>query len=376
MSGDGTDASVADAVVAEIAATGGRAVASHDSVDTPGGGQAIVDQAMSSFGRLDAVVSNAGIFQTRPFEELTPDDWQRMRSVHLDGAFYLAQPAYRVMKAQGYGRFVMIASSAGLFGQPHAAHYSAAKAGVFGLTNVIAVEGAPHGILANAVLPFGQSRMVWETARRTARRRRIVHHRDPTRVGRTDGRVPREPNVHVQSSQLFRRRGPIRARVRRSRARAGWRRAASQPTADDIDAHIDEVSATEPFIVPMSIVDEVIAIATRLGIRCDAMTLARNRRTPSVTWRCQGLGCAIADVSRDRTRTLCSPPARTLAARRSSESSSPRAGANVGAGSGSVLRSDGRDVGARRRIEAHQLSVPTTPCSRSRRLRHRRNRAR
>ena len=163
MGGEGTDASVADAVVAEIEAAGGRAVANHESVDTPEGGQAIVDYAVSSFGRLDAVVSNAGIFQTLPFEDLTAADWQRMRQVHLDGAFYLAQPAYRVMKTQGYGRFVMIASSAGLFGQPLAAHYSAAKAGVFGLTNVIAVEGAAHGILANAVLPFGQSRMVWET---------------------------------------------------------------------------------------------------------------------------------------------------------------------------------------------------------------------
>src|ERR1700681_2005396 len=146
MGGDGTDASVAAAVVAEIEAAGGRAVANHESVDTPEGGQAIVDCAVTSFGRLDAVVSNAGIFQTLPFEDITAHDWQRMRQVHLDGAFYLAQPAYRVMKTQGYGRFVMIASSAGLFGQPLAAHSSAAKAGVFGLTNVIAVEGAAHGI--------------------------------------------------------------------------------------------------------------------------------------------------------------------------------------------------------------------------------------
>src|SRR4030095_13901596 len=78
-------------------------------------------------------------------------------------SFYLSQPAFRVMKSQGYGRFVFIASSAGLFGQPLAAHYAAAKAGIVGLANVIAVEGAAHEILANTVLPFGSSRMVTET---------------------------------------------------------------------------------------------------------------------------------------------------------------------------------------------------------------------
>src|SRR6185369_8515227 len=81
---------------------------------------------------------------------------------HLDGAFNVSQPAYRHMKNNGYGRFVFIASSAGLFGQPNSAHYAAAKAGTMGLANVIAIEGAEHGILANCVLPFGYSRMVWE----------------------------------------------------------------------------------------------------------------------------------------------------------------------------------------------------------------------
>ena len=119
--------------------------------------------AIDRFGRLDAVVSNAGIFQTVPFEDLTPTDWRRMLQVHLDGGFHVSQPAFRVMKSQGYGRFVFIASSAGLFGQPNRAHYAAAKAGMLGLANVIAIEGAEHGILANSVLPFGYSRMVAET---------------------------------------------------------------------------------------------------------------------------------------------------------------------------------------------------------------------
>jgi NAD(P)-dependent dehydrogenase (short-subunit alcohol dehydrogenase family) len=103
MGGEGSDATVADEVVAAITDAGGVAVASHDSVDSPEGGQAIVQTALDQFGRLDAVISNAGIFNSIPFEELTADDWRRMLRVHLDGGFYLAQPAYRVMKSQGYG---------------------------------------------------------------------------------------------------------------------------------------------------------------------------------------------------------------------------------------------------------------------------------
>src|SRR5262245_5299752 len=118
--GRGSDARVADGVVDEIRRAGGIAVASHDSVATRKGGEAIVRLAAGEFGRLDVLASNAGIFQARAFEELSPDDWRRMLAVHLDGGFYVSQPAFRVMKAQGYGRFVFIASSAGIFGQPQA----------------------------------------------------------------------------------------------------------------------------------------------------------------------------------------------------------------------------------------------------------------
>lgn len=266
MGGDGGDESVADAVVAEIEAAGGRAVASHDSVDTPEGGQAIVDGALDAFGHLDAVISNAGIFQTLPFEEITADDWRRMRQVHLDGAFFLAQPAYRAMKAQGYGRFVMIASSAGLFGQPHAAHYAAAKAGIMGLTNVMAVEGAAHGILANTVLPFGQSRMVWETSGGGP---------DDAANPFVDAIKPElvVPIVTYLASRActFSHHNYSAGAGRYARVFVGlgegWlAEPGSEPTADDIEAHLAEVQATEPFTVPMSIVDEVLQICGRLGI--------------------------------------------------------------------------------------------------------------
>ncbi len=268
MGGDGEDPSVADAVVAEIETAGGRAVASHDSVDSAEGGQAIVDRALDAFGRVDAVVSNAGIFQTLPFEDLSADDWRRMRRVHLDGAFYLTQPAYRVMKEQGYGRFVMIASSAGLFGQPLAAHYSAAKAGVFGLTNVIAVEGAAHGILANAVLPFGHSRMVWET----------MGQQSPEGDGELSFIDAIRPELVVPIVVLLASRactfshhnysagGGRFARVFAGLGNGWLAPRGTEPTAEDVEEHLDEISATEPFTVPDSIVDEVIQICQTLGI--------------------------------------------------------------------------------------------------------------
>ena len=145
LHGEGSDVSIADQVVEEIERAGGVAVASHDSVASPEGGEAIVRTALDTFGRLDAVVSNAGVFNSVPFDELSHAEWRRMLGVHLDGGFHLSQPAFRVMKSQRYGRFVFITSSAGLFGQPLEAHYAAAKGGLLGLTNVIAIEGRSMG---------------------------------------------------------------------------------------------------------------------------------------------------------------------------------------------------------------------------------------
>ena len=214
MHGHGADDSIADEVVKEIEVAGGVAVASHDSVATPEGGDAIVQSALDTYGRLDAVVSNAGIFHTAPFDELEVDDWRRMLNVHVDGGFFLSQPAYRVMKAQGYGRFVFIASSAGLFGQPNSAHYAAAKAALMGLTNVIAIEGAEHGILANTMLPFGYSRMVTETIGELPEDSEFLHAIDPQWVVPIVT-VPGQQACDVTPSQLLGLRRPLRPRLRR-----------------------------------------------------------------------------------------------------------------------------------------------------------------
>jgi NAD(P)-dependent dehydrogenase (short-subunit alcohol dehydrogenase family) len=266
MHGDGADAGVADAVVDEILEAGGKAIASHDSVATAEGGSRIVERAVEEFGRLDIVVSNAGIFQTAEFEQLTAEEWERMVSVHLHGAFYLSQPAYRVMRTRGYGRFVFISSSAGLFGQPNSAHYAAAKAGVVGLSNVISIEGAPHGILANCVLPFGYSRMVTET----------VGDRE-----QFEGELPFldaiEPELVVpivvflasQSCEVthhsFSACAGRFSRVFVGQAH-GWVTHNAGPSADDIAAHWAEVSSQGPYSIPQSIFDEVAETCSIVGI--------------------------------------------------------------------------------------------------------------
>ncbi|WP_066898498.1 SDR family NAD(P)-dependent oxidoreductase [Mycolicibacterium houstonense] len=266
MAGRGYDAAVADQVVEEITAAGGTAVASYDSVDSPEGGEAIVRTAVDRFGRLDAVVSNAGIFDSIPFDELSAEDWRRMLSVHLDGGFYLAQPAYRLMKRQGYGRFVFIASSAGMFGQHLEAHYAAAKAGLVGLTNVIALEGAPHGIMANTVLPFGISRMVTETLA------------DPKAMEDNGFFTAIRPElvaplvVYLASRDCgFSHQNLSACAGRYARVFVGlgkgWMAPPdSDPSADDIAAHLSDVTATDPFTVPGSIYDEVFEVSARLSV--------------------------------------------------------------------------------------------------------------
>jgi len=266
MHGEGSDSGVADRVVEEIARGGGIAVASSESVASPEGGEAIVRTAVDRFGRLDAVVSNAGIFNSVPFDELSHAEWRRMLSVHLDGGFHLSQPAFRVMKAQGSGRFVFIASSAGLFGQPLEAHYAAAKAGLLGLANVIAIEGAQHGILANTVLPFAFTRMVTDTVPdpKYLEESGFLNAIQPELV------VPIVVFLASRACELTHHNYSAGAR-RFARVFVGlgegWLAApGSAPTADDIAAHLHDMSATDPFTIPMSIFDEVFGLCDRLGI--------------------------------------------------------------------------------------------------------------
>jgi NAD(P)-dependent dehydrogenase (short-subunit alcohol dehydrogenase family) len=157
--GTGSGSSMADAVVKEIREAGGSAVASYDSVSTPEGGSAIVKTAVDAFGRVDVVINNAGILRDKTFAKLEPENLEVVLDVHLKGAFFVSQPAFRLMKEQGYGRFLFTASNAGIFGNFGQTNYGAAKMGLVGLSNVLALEGAKNGITSNVLAPMARTRL-------------------------------------------------------------------------------------------------------------------------------------------------------------------------------------------------------------------------
>ena len=159
VSGEGSSESAADAVVSEIEAAGGVAVAEHSSVADAAAGAAIVQKALDTFGRVDIVVNNAGILRDKSFANMTSEMLHPVLDVHLRGAFYVTRPAFAQMKEQGYGRILFTSSGSGIMGNFGQANYGAAKMGLIGLMNVLKVEGAKYGIKVNAVAPIAHTRM-------------------------------------------------------------------------------------------------------------------------------------------------------------------------------------------------------------------------
>ena len=157
-SGDSSE-TPAQQVAAEIDALGGEAVADGNSVATPEGGEAIVQTAIDTFGRVDIVVNNAGILRDKTFHNMTDDFLSPVIDVHLKGAFYVTRPAWIHFREQGYGRVINTSSNSGLLGNFGQTNYAAAKMGLVGFTRVLAAEGAKYNINANAIAPVAKTRM-------------------------------------------------------------------------------------------------------------------------------------------------------------------------------------------------------------------------
>ncbi len=159
LAGEGADAGPAGQVVDEIRADGGDAVACTASVTTTEGGDAIIRTALDHYGRLDILIHNAGNVRRGSLKEMSYDDFDAVLDVHLRGAFNVVRPAFPVMCNAGYGRIVLTSSIGGLYGNHGVANYAAAKAGVIGLSNVAALEGAAEGVTCNVIVPAAVTRM-------------------------------------------------------------------------------------------------------------------------------------------------------------------------------------------------------------------------
>ncbi|HEY1967853.1 MAG TPA: SDR family oxidoreductase [Pseudonocardia sp.] len=250
--GVGSDSSAAQKVVDEIVAAGGRAVPSYDSVSTPEGGAAIVQAALDNFGRVDVVINNAGILRDKTFAKLENQDLDAVLDVHLKGAFYVSQPVFRAMKENGYGRFVFTASNAGVFGNFGQTNYGAAKMGLVGLSNVLAIEGAKANIKSNVICPIARTRMTEELLGSLAE---LV---EPELV--TPMVVYLASESCEYSHEVFSAGGGRYARVFVGLAPGWFAGKGAKVTADDIAGHIDEIRNQDGYIVPGSVADELTSL--------------------------------------------------------------------------------------------------------------------
>lgn len=248
IEGPGGSSEMADMVVDEIKAAGGRAVASYDSVASADGAKRIAATAMDEFGRIDALINNAGNMRVNPLEDNSQEDLAAILAVHLVGTFNVTRAVWSHMKARGYGRIVSTSSSAGMYGDESYACYASAKAGITGLMNVLAHEGEPHGILCNVLMPNASTRMTDMVAgqmdqddveRSKALMAAIKNSMDPSFT--TGLAVYLASEACTSNHAIYSSCAGRMARVFIG-ASEGWHGPQDQPaTAEDIAAHIDEI---------------------------------------------------------------------------------------------------------------------------------------
>ena len=159
VDGSGGSSDAANAVVEEIKAEGGEAIANGASVADQQGVSKMVAGTMDKWGRIDILVNNAGILRDKSFANMSEEELSLIIDVHLKGTFFVTQAAFKVMKENSYGRIVNVASPSGLFGNFGQSNYGAAKMGIVGLTNVLAIEGAKYNIKVNVIAPTAYTRM-------------------------------------------------------------------------------------------------------------------------------------------------------------------------------------------------------------------------
>jgi len=257
IDGTGGDRRPADLVVQEINRAGGEAVANYDSVSTPDGGAAIVETAVEAFGTVDVVINNAGILRDRSFGNLTVSELQAVTDVHLLGAFYVSLPAFPIMKEKGYGRLVFTSSNAGIFGNFGQTNYGAAKAGLVGFSNVLAIEGAKYNIKSNVIAPVARTRLTEELLGP------LTEFLDPDQVTPMVVYLCSEANQFTH--EIFTAGGGRYGRIFVG-TNPGWFSGRNiVPSVEDIRANLDQIRDISHYEIPMSSTEEIMLIAKALG---------------------------------------------------------------------------------------------------------------
>ena len=274
--GEGTSHGYADAIVEEVKAAGGKAIANYDTVATPEGGKAIVGAALDAFGRIDIVINNAGNQRNGRFEDLTEADIDAVFAVHVKGAFFVTQPAYREMAKQGYGRIVMTSSQSGIFGNPIRGNYGSAKTALIGLMNVIAQE-APSNVLVNGILPNaaggrlggkpGDDRPDLDFLKAAGEKsRHYAAGMDPSFVAPMVAYLASD--LCVTSQNMYSVLGGKYSRLFVGATRGWYKPGSEAPSPDDIVAHLAQIDDRAAYDVPLSGLDEMdttVAAVRRLA---------------------------------------------------------------------------------------------------------------
>lgn len=257
LDGNGHDPAPAHDVVATIVADGGRAVASTEDLSTAKGGQIAVDVAEREYGRLDAIIANAGNVFNAPIEHWPTERFESLLRHHLVAAFNVVRPGFAVMKRTGYGRIVLVSSAAGIFGQHGMIGYSTAKTGMIGLMNILSLEGAESGITANAIMPMARTRMADAVTG--------VGAEDPDGSAFLD--TMRQDQVapvvaYLASEECAVTQTVFSAFMGRIAAvqigeTRGWTAPGANFTADDVAAHLPEILDTTGLLVPRTLYDEM-----------------------------------------------------------------------------------------------------------------------